>query len=124
MACLVCIMLFVSICIMYIHVLFSIFRADQFRLGNQLVCSSSGQTIAPTLTIPQLPGVLCVVLRPHNFPLSILAGLLVLSYFSSCVGDVEKTCLKLLTFLGDKNQSPSKLPVPPSLTTFSAAFLP
>lgn len=39
-------------------------RADNLVLENQLVYSSVGNTISPTLSIPWLPVVLCVGLSP------------------------------------------------------------
>lgn len=40
--------------------------SDHLVLGNQLMCFSLGKKIYPTLSIPWLPGVLCVALSFHG----------------------------------------------------------
>lgn len=42
----------------------NVFRADRLVLCNQSVCSSLGKTMSPTLSLPYLPVVLRVGLRP------------------------------------------------------------
>ena len=64
-------------------------------LDKQLVCSSLGKTISPTV-------VLCMELRSHGFPppLSILACPLLLFSFSSCLGS-HMVRLCRLTLVGN-----------------------
>lgn len=62
-----------------------VFRADYMVLDNHLVCSPMENTISPTLSIFKMSVVLCMVLRSSRLFLSSLAGLLILSLFSSCL---------------------------------------
>jgi hypothetical protein len=44
----------------------SVFRNGCLILENQLVCSSLGKTIFPTLSITWLPAILCIGLQPSG----------------------------------------------------------
>lgn len=70
-------------------------------LGNQLVLSSLGKAVSPALSIPQLPGVLWLGLRPHGLflvPISMSIVPVLLMFEWSCG---ETVWIYLLTFQGD-----------------------
>lgn len=73
-----------------------VFWTDRLVLENQLMCFSLENTALPTLCMPQSPIVLPVVLRPVDFPLQTLTGLLVSLLFSSCLGS---HCLLFISLL-------------------------
>lgn len=70
-------------------------RADNLILDNQLVWSSVGNTISPTLSIPWLPVVLCVGLSPPGLSQPTSAGLLL-----SCCSSVHTYAVMLGRILG------------------------
>lgn len=49
----------------YIYTIYIFFQADHMVVNKQLMCSS-GESIAPTLSVIQLPAALCVGLKPHK----------------------------------------------------------
>lgn len=59
------------------------FRADHLMLEHQLGCSSSLGRLSPAVSILQLPVVLCLELRSHPLPSSMLACTWASSLFKS-----------------------------------------
>lgn len=86
---------YLSLYIVYMHVIMT----DHLVLDNQL-CSSLGKNISSSLSTPKLPGVLCVVLSPHNlflFLTDISIVVIVIHYFGSHVS--ETLCMYLVMLL-------------------------
>lgn len=84
-----------------------IFSDDHFLIDNQLQHSSLGKIISPTLSIPQLPVVLCVDLGIHSLfpctPIHFGKSFAVVYFISCLVSHVGKTLLMLLLMLlGDR----------------------
>jgi hypothetical protein len=71
-----------------------VLRAGCLAVNNQLLCSSLGKTPSPVLSSPQLPIVLCVILRPGGlFPIhfGLLTDVLVqLTMGQSC--EIPREC--------------------------------
>ena len=65
---------------------YACFGADRLVLDNQLVYSFLEKTVSLVLSIPHLPAVLCVVLRPLGLSQPTLACLLLLTFFRLCLG--------------------------------------
>lgn len=57
-----------------------VFRDEHLALDNQLVCSLLGRLLAPSFSVPQLLGVVCVGWRPCGI-FSVQLGMLIGVFF-------------------------------------------